>query len=306
MPTRLVKVTSRLSLWEAELAQARLASGGISAYLGNAHLVLWGWHYRDATGGVTVHVVDSDAETAREILDSGRPEPGDGQPAWTCPTCGQRVEASWAICSSCGRLADGTHPSAATCQEAAQGLPQRVEPRSRYGTTAIAAMAIIGWLISTGDVFMGMLVWTVLAVSVLMYRATAGEGGEAPRPEEAHVVEPEPVDDPAWQSLQRRRRMGDSIALRAWQASVLGFFMVLPLLLYSGWLLFRLNLRKTPVGRRGLRRWVGAFCMTVVGVALFGMMFLFLMVAGLDGLYYEAAVFVVHYLDLAGGVFPWP
>jgi len=302
MPPRLVKVASRLSLWEAELARARLASGGISAYVGNANLVLWVWHCRDATGGVSVHVVDSDAQTAQEILDSDRPQPGDGQPPWTCPTCGQRVEASWEICWNCGTLADGTQPPAAKDEDAAEGGPDRDEPRSRYGATVIAAMAIIGWVISTGDVFMGMLVWMVLAVSVLMYRATAGEGGEALRPEDEPVVEPEPVDDPAWQSLQRRRRMGESIALRAWQASVLGLLCFSPLLLYSAWLLFRLHLGKTPVSRRGLRRWVGAFCATMIGAPLFGMMFLFLMVAAAEGLPYEAAEFVVHYFDLVSGV----
>ena len=98
MSNRLVRVASRLSLSEAELAQARLASEGIPAWLGNAAFVLWFWHYRDATGGVSVHVVASDAEAAREIIDPGPTQAGAGQPPWTCPTCGRRVEASWEIC----------------------------------------------------------------------------------------------------------------------------------------------------------------------------------------------------------------
>ncbi|HUT90074.1 MAG TPA: hypothetical protein VMY37_11295 [Thermoguttaceae bacterium] len=301
MPNRLVKVASRLSLWEAELARARLASGGISAWLGNANLVLWAWHYRDAVGGVTLHVLDSDAELAREIIDPARTQARDDQPPWTCPTCSRPVDGSWEICWNCGRFADGSQPPATACQDAVQGLPRRAEPRAGNGLITMAVLAIMALLISTGSLYAGMLAWAVLGVSVALYRATAGGGGEDSRPEDGHFVEPQPIDDPAWESLERRRRMGESIALRAWRASVLGFFCFPPLLLYSGRLLIRLNLGKTPVGRAGLRRWLGAWCVTGMGILLFGSLFLLVLAALSDDPFCEASEFVRGYFDFANG-----
>jgi hypothetical protein len=106
MPS-LVKVRSFLGVAEAELARIRLAMDGISAQVSNAELVIWFWHYSNATGGVKLFVSESDAPQAAIIL-SPRPVPPLFQPPeWNCPKCQADVDGLWSYCWSCGTSKHG-------------------------------------------------------------------------------------------------------------------------------------------------------------------------------------------------------
>ena len=58
----------------------------------------------------TVWVDDDRAEEARQILATADTVPTGGQAgAWTCPACGEPVEAQFAACWKCGTPAPAAH-----------------------------------------------------------------------------------------------------------------------------------------------------------------------------------------------------
>jgi hypothetical protein len=296
MSNRLIRISSNLSLWEAELGRARLAGEGISAWLDNATLVLWFWHYSNAVGGVKLHVLESDAERAREIVVPVQGQPGDSRPPWNCPVCGQRVDGGWEICWSCGSSVDGTPAPPRGAEKAPTESSSRVGAAGQSGLLLWAAFALISVLLVTGRLFAATLAWAIFVLSVAWGRRLRSDEGESEGPTEEDGHESEPDDDPARQSRERPRRMGEAIALRAWQASVLGFFWFPPLLLYSTWLLVRLNGSGLPVGRLGNYRRCATWIISLAGILLFG-----LVLAGLlTGLSYEALQAIGEYFNYSG------
>ena len=63
--------------------------------------------------------------------------------------------------------------------------------------------------------------------------------------------------------------MGEAIAWRAWKASVLGACWCPLLLVYSIWLLWRLDPEKTPLSPAGHRRRVAAMVLTAAAAFVF-------------------------------------
>jgi len=92
MPEELVTIAKFYSLGEAKVAQGKLASEGVAAFLCDEHMHAINWHLGAAFGGIRLQVRDSQVVRALEILDGF--EPGtteDGEEEWEevacCPEC---------------------------------------------------------------------------------------------------------------------------------------------------------------------------------------------------------------------------
>ena len=90
---------SFVNMAEAELALAQLASMGITGLLRSDNCGGMRPHM-DLTGGVHLYVPDAVVDEARTLLRGG------GETtvttAWTCPGCGEEIEAGFDACWNCG------------------------------------------------------------------------------------------------------------------------------------------------------------------------------------------------------------
>jgi hypothetical protein len=87
------------SSFEAEMAAKLLQSAGIEAIVhsdnaGGLEPQL------DLTGGVRVLVPENEAHTAKAVLADVREI--DRSHPWTCPGCGEAIEAGFDVCWKCG------------------------------------------------------------------------------------------------------------------------------------------------------------------------------------------------------------
>src|ERR1700760_4110107 len=74
MPEELVTIAKFLSLGEAKLAQGKLVSAGISAFVCDENMHAMNWHMGMALGGIRLQVPDSQVVRALEVLDDFEPE----------------------------------------------------------------------------------------------------------------------------------------------------------------------------------------------------------------------------------------
>jgi hypothetical protein len=74
MSQDLVTIAKFFSLGEAKLAQGKLLSEGISAFLCDEHTHAINWHMGAAFGGIRLQVRDSQVVRALEVLDGFEPE----------------------------------------------------------------------------------------------------------------------------------------------------------------------------------------------------------------------------------------
>ena len=79
MLEELVTITKFLSLGEAKLAQGKLVSAGISAFVCDENMHAMNWHMGMALGGIRLQVPDSQVVRALEVLDDFEPEPVRGR-----------------------------------------------------------------------------------------------------------------------------------------------------------------------------------------------------------------------------------
>jgi hypothetical protein len=77
MLDELVTISKFLSLGEAKLAQGKLVSAGISAFVCDENMHAMNWHIGMALGGIRLQVPDSQVVRALEVLDDFEPEEGD-------------------------------------------------------------------------------------------------------------------------------------------------------------------------------------------------------------------------------------
>ena len=73
MLEELVTISKFLSLGEAKLAQGKLVSAGISAFVCDENMHAMNWHMGMALGGIRLQVPDSQVVRALEILDDFEP-----------------------------------------------------------------------------------------------------------------------------------------------------------------------------------------------------------------------------------------
>jgi len=77
MLEELVTITKFLSLGEAKLAQGKLVSAGIAAFVCDENMHAMNWHMGMALGGIRLQVPDSQVVRALEVLDDFEPEPNE-------------------------------------------------------------------------------------------------------------------------------------------------------------------------------------------------------------------------------------
>lgn len=77
MLEELVTISKFLSLGEAKLAQGKLVSAGISAFVCDENMHAMNWHMGIALGGIRLQVPDSQVVRALEVLDDFEPDEGD-------------------------------------------------------------------------------------------------------------------------------------------------------------------------------------------------------------------------------------
>ena len=69
-----VTIAKFLTLGEAKLAQGKLISAGISAFVCDENMHAMNWHMGMALGGIRLQVPDSQVVRALEVLDDFEPE----------------------------------------------------------------------------------------------------------------------------------------------------------------------------------------------------------------------------------------
>jgi hypothetical protein len=74
MREELVTIAKFLSLGEAKLAQGKLVSAGVSAFVCDENMHAMNWHMGMALGGIRLQVPDSQVVRALEVLDDFVPE----------------------------------------------------------------------------------------------------------------------------------------------------------------------------------------------------------------------------------------
>lgn len=91
-----VTIAKFLSLGEAKLAQGKLISAGISAFVCDENMHAMNWHMGMALGGIRLQVPDSQVVRALEVLDDFEPEESvgceteesdDTEEVACCPEC---------------------------------------------------------------------------------------------------------------------------------------------------------------------------------------------------------------------------
>ncbi len=251
---RLVRVASFVNSAQAELARMQLAMEDIPAYLGNAALVTWFWHYSNATGGARVYVSAADADRAVAVLRPSREEIPT-TPPWECGKCGEHIDGQWKTCWRCGTSLDG--------QEDANFFDE--PPLVPLKFSARAWALIVGGsgplvlLLSRGSLPL-LLEWCGVVALMLALKSLwpAGEDGSEPAPSAADLAAIDAAAEAAEPAAREGYAVIEETALRAWQASVLSMSFP-PLALYAVWLLLRLSLSEERLKPRELRRCVGAW-----------------------------------------------
>jgi Putative prokaryotic signal transducing protein len=74
MLEELITISKFFSLGEAKLAQGKLVSAGISAFVCDENMHALNWHIGMALGGIRLQVPDSQVVRALEVLDDFEPE----------------------------------------------------------------------------------------------------------------------------------------------------------------------------------------------------------------------------------------
>ncbi len=95
MLEELVTITKFLSLGEAKLAQGKLVSAGIAAFVCDENMHAMNWHMGMALGGIRLQVPDSQVVRALEVLDDFEAEPAEAgadddeelEEVACCPEC---------------------------------------------------------------------------------------------------------------------------------------------------------------------------------------------------------------------------
>ena len=91
MSEELITIAKFFSLGEAKLAQGKLSSEGISAFVCDEHTHAINWHMGAAFGGIRLQVPDSQLVRALEVLAGFQPdesdEEEDTEEVACCPEC---------------------------------------------------------------------------------------------------------------------------------------------------------------------------------------------------------------------------
>ena len=245
----------------------------VPAWLDNAALVSWGWHYSNATGGVKVLVPLEYFDRARVAIS---PPAGPAQPpdAWACPRCHAEVDGRWDRCWSCGSTAGGEEDPHFhdECQPAQVTSPEMAGlasyGRSRFAATIIAFVFILVLMFSHGSPaavlgLFGCFVLGALFRWLWDHASLAASTAE----EEGAESEPEPCDH-SEPTVPENYDLAEELVWRMWTASMFG--MVYWTLLFTPWaiwLAFRLTTLGVELRPREHFRWrCSLVCIVISGL----------------------------------------
>jgi hypothetical protein len=259
-----VRVASYLTAAQADLAWMLLAADNIPAWLDNAALVSWFWYWSNATGGVKVRVPADAVDRARATLRRpSQPDEVATQP-WTCATCQTSIDAPWTTCWLCGTSETGEEDARFFEEPSTEALPLSKATVAR----TMAILAILLFLVTRGSV--GGLAALIATVAGLLLLRACWRGDSAGQPDAtARLPGEQPTASADVETTDEYTKVEDVIR-REWQAAVFGlaFF---PLMFYSVWLLLRLKLPDEALRWREQRRYVGAWCINLYQVLIWGM-----------------------------------
>lgn len=264
---RPVKIASYLTVPQAELAQGHLAMHGISARVGNPAFLTWCWHLSNAVGGAKLYVSAGEVERARDILAAAREELPGASPPGQCVKCGELRDRRWEICWRCGTSVDGIEDPLFTQHDVHTGPRRRISEGEALG---LLSLLTVGLFAISGGSLLVMLTWIGILTTYLLLELLPSRDADSPASDEPIPVEAEPVLDAAGQSRARRCRTGKALALRAWQASMIGILLFPPLAFYSIYLLERMRTRKWPLDLVSLCRYWAAWVVSIFVVLFFG------------------------------------
>lgn len=272
MADRLIRLVSYLSLPEAEILRMRLAMDGVRSSLDNATMLLWFWHYGCVVRGVAVSVLDQDVEAAEQILRLKRHSASAREVDVPCAQCGALVPKSWKLCWNCDETADAAADRG--------GMDASSTLDADGAAHWKAALSMLLWLMPLALIPLGgflavCVAWSLMLVTDVIFQRLGTDVATS----EGDAISPfRPKDSTAdstpggWHASatnedeQHYRRVAEDIALRAWQASVIGLLWFPPLVFYSMWLLWRS--RRLPVSLRGRRRRLGALVCSILGLPM--------------------------------------
>ncbi|MBN1588246.1 MAG: hypothetical protein JW888_01890 [Pirellulales bacterium] len=269
------QVAAFTNVVEAEWARCRLGFEGIPAWLENAYVVLWFWHYSQAIGGVKVLVAPEQAQQARAILDQ-KGSADDGAITWPCSHCGELLPDDWATCWRCGTArehagdSDGPEFAASASESFSEQAPNLM---SGFGVLAVIIVVVFGLVTYriTHDPFVSLascLAALVAQAILAMIVGDAEEPGEL-LDDDDPGVEPEPVLSAVEQSQERRRQLGSFLAVRAWRAAMFSFVWFPLLLICSLATLLRIQPTRMLLGPFDRFRYYGTWALCImVGILL--------------------------------------
>lgn len=255
-----------------------LNANGIAVRLDDLAMTLWMWHYSVAIGGVKLCVLDADVEQAVDLLyENDHDNDRVIQQDWQCPHCTSQVDGEWDICWRCGTDRQGLANEAFFHDPNPTNSLEKANGTSVVGWTALLSAVLF---IATDHSLFPIFAWLMVYgySEFLFWRHEQRETSETdpsslphcmrcekPLNEEdincghcgaavVDVLRRDQLDRDQWQAPEvvgdRRLKVGDSIALRAWQAAIIGYVCFPPLNFYSAWLLLFIGSKKLPVSRK--------------------------------------------------------
>ena len=128
MLEELVTISKFFTLGEAKLAQGKLVSAGISAFVCDENMHALNWHIGMALGGIRLQVPDSQVVRALEVLDDFEP---DGADALAGSDDGDDELEEVACCPECESLeirevTTNPHPTAPTAGALGTSDPRQI------------------------------------------------------------------------------------------------------------------------------------------------------------------------------------
>lgn len=251
----LVRVASYVNAAQADLARMQLVSAGIRAYLDNVALVSWFWHYSNLTGGAKVCVAAADAEQAHAVLFDWRQAAEADSSTWKCAGCNAQVDSNWAVCWRCGTSSNGEKASNFFEQPAVEMFPLKCSEKTLAIIIGITGPLL--FVISWGSV-------PLLALWLVAFAGFRALQICWPVDEETTYQELAEPDDEA----EDEDTVLEDTILRAWQTAVVSLWFF-PLVLYSFWLLLRLDPPEEPLKPREQRRYFGAWAFSLLVTLMF-------------------------------------
>lgn len=234
---------------EADAVRALLDAAGIRSVLADEATVGMNWLLGNAVRGVKVLVADDDLVRAVQIVSEAADAAHefarrqDKPPNWTCLLCGEEVSGDFNVCWSCGATRDGAADPEferdAEAEEASPAAAKNYDSAERDDAAAVDEVPVA--------------------------RHNESNPFRAPVAPLVGVPQEASAEDDEYFSEN------DEIALRAWKASILGFFYCPGLLhLYSTSLLLSLALNGRGLSRQARRRCALAWAINLAVVALVG------------------------------------